>query len=83
MRSGEFIVKYLFTIHNSPFTTAYSYGDSAGITPDFPFNDSPEADQPVSGRKCIGKKMMTPNLFVSSVSWRTGFAQRQGEKEGN
>ncbi len=30
------------------FTTAYSYGDSAGFTPDFPFNDTPEGYQPIS-----------------------------------
>jgi hypothetical protein len=49
-------------IHYSPFTLAYSYGDSAGLTPDFPFNDPPEADQPISGAN-VGKKMMGPNLF--------------------
>jgi len=31
----------------------YSYGDSAGFAPDFPFNDLPEAGQPFSWRKCM------------------------------
>ena len=28
----------------------YSYGDSAGLTPDFPFNHLPEAGEPSTGQ---------------------------------
>ena len=43
--------KAYFTSHFSPFTSkAYSYGDSAGFTPDFPFNPAQGENQ--IQRKC-------------------------------
>ena len=39
-------VSFLFSIHYSPFSFLYSYGDSTGLTPDFPFNLPHEAGEP-------------------------------------
>jgi hypothetical protein len=40
-------------IHHSSFTIhkPYSYGDSAGFTPVFPFNSLREAEKPITGAK--------------------------------
>ena len=43
-------VSFLFSIHYSPFSFLYSYGDSTGLTPDFPFNLPHEAGEPNQGK---------------------------------
>jgi hypothetical protein len=45
--SHSFLEQWLQLFKSSPTKRRdYSYGDSAGITPDFPFNHLPEASEP-------------------------------------
>jgi hypothetical protein len=47
------------TIHHP-----YSYGDSAGITPDFPFNPDKSGTK---SRQMYGKKNLTPKEFSTNL----------------
>jgi len=40
----------------------YSYGDSTGITPDFPFNPLPEAEKP-NRHKCRERNNLSRKSF--------------------
>ena len=43
----------------------YSYGDSAGILPDFPFNSLREAEKPITAAK-LANWIALQNIFVNT-----------------
>lgn len=75
---SPFSIHYsLFTIYYSPFSFPYSYGDSTGLTPDFPFHPGNTGNQTVANVTCAqiqsGRVINRLCLSVQVARWTVPF----------